>query len=84
MRRAFVKETDDVQEILPHPNLVTPQGLALIEHDLSAAADVPELTNHSTNTSAAARITFIKPSRASPIVHSVARSCNQSPGRSDD
>ncbi len=43
MSRAFVKETDDVQEILPdrpispHPNLVTPQGLALIERDLSAA-----------------------------------------------
>jgi hypothetical protein len=32
--------------------------------------DVPEITNHSTNTSAAAAITFIKPSKASPIVHS--------------
>jgi transcription elongation GreA/GreB family factor len=44
MSRAFVKETDDLQEILPdrpispHPNLVTPQGLALTERKLSAAA----------------------------------------------
>jgi transcription elongation GreA/GreB family factor len=44
MSRAFVKETDDVREILPdrpisrHPNFVTPQGLALIERNLSAAA----------------------------------------------
>ena len=31
--------------------------------------DVPKITHHNTNTSAAARITFIKPSMASPIVH---------------
>jgi len=39
--RAFVKETDESFEILPdrpvspHPNLVTPQGLALIEVSLA-------------------------------------------------
>jgi transcription elongation GreA/GreB family factor len=44
MSRAFIKETDDAQEIVldrpisSHPNFVTPQGLALIERSLSAAS----------------------------------------------
>lgn len=40
MSRAFVKENDDVdalpeRPVSPHPNLVTPRGLALIEAELA-------------------------------------------------
>jgi len=62
MSRAFVKETDDVQEILPdrpispHPNLVTPRGLALIERDLSAAATEHKAAQASQDRAAIARM----------------------------
>jgi transcription elongation GreA/GreB family factor len=61
MSRAFIKETDEVQEILhdrlisPHPNLVTPQCLALIERDLSAAAAEYEAAQSRGDRSAIAR-----------------------------
>jgi transcription elongation GreA/GreB family factor len=61
MSRAFIKETDDFEEILPdrpispHPNLVTSKGLALIERHLSAAAAEHEAAQSSGDRSAIAR-----------------------------
>jgi hypothetical protein len=51
MSRAFVKETDDSEEIETHrpisrhPNLVTAEGLALIERHLTIAGANARLRN---------------------------------------
>jgi transcription elongation GreA/GreB family factor len=61
MSRAFVREFDDVAEILPdrpsssYPNLVTAEGLALIERHLTAAAAEHEAARSAGNHLALAR-----------------------------
>jgi transcription elongation GreA/GreB family factor len=59
--RAFVKETDDATEVLAprpisrHPNLVTKDGLALIERQLKAAAVEQEAARSAGDRSALTR-----------------------------
>jgi transcription elongation GreA/GreB family factor len=61
MSRAFVKETDDLAEIVPdrpistHPNLVTAKGLALIERHLTSSAAEHEAARTAGDHSALAR-----------------------------
>jgi transcription elongation GreA/GreB family factor len=61
--RAFVKETDDVPEVLAdrmisaHPNFVTKEGLALIERQLKAAGVEQEAARAAGDPSALARAT---------------------------
>jgi transcription elongation GreA/GreB family factor len=61
MSRAFVKETDDSEEIVPHrpisrhPNLVTAEGLALIERHLTTAVAEREAAQSAGDHSALAR-----------------------------
>jgi hypothetical protein len=61
MSRAFVKETDDSEEIVPHRpisrhlNLVTAEGLALIERHLTSAVSEREAAQSAGDHSALAR-----------------------------
>ena len=62
MSRAFIKETDDTFESLPdrpissHQNLVTPEGLELIEAALARLRQKPALAQSAHDRAAQARI----------------------------
>jgi transcription elongation GreA/GreB family factor len=62
MSRAFVKETDPAVEDLPdrpvspHPNFVTPTGLALIDHQLARLAQEQAAAQAAQDPVASARI----------------------------
>jgi hypothetical protein len=61
MSRAFVKEDDEVADVVPerpisaHPNLVTAEGLSLIDGHLISSAAQYEATRKSGNRSKRAR-----------------------------